>query len=160
MHENFGSNFRLTEFQSAIGREQLKRIDNWLDIRERNAKILIEKLADLKVLYVPIPSKEIIHAWYKFHCFLVLEELSENWNREKIVDEINSYGYPAYYGSCSEIYLEECFEKNNYKPEYLLANAKELSTTNLMFLVHPTIDTKQMNNYANLIKKVLIKATK
>ena len=29
LHKNFGTNYRLTEFQSAIGRKQLSKLDHW-----------------------------------------------------------------------------------------------------------------------------------
>ncbi len=160
IHENFGSNFRLTEFQSAIGRAQLKKIDKWLSLRKRNANILIEKLSDLKVINIPKPPSNIIHSWYKFHCFVVLDELKNNWDREKIVNAISKKGYPAFYGSCSEIYLEKCFTKSNYSHNQRLPIAKNMSNTNLMFLVHPTITEIQMNVYANNIKEILLKASK
>ena len=47
LHERFGSNFRLTELQSAIGRIQLHRLPEWTAIRTRNALLLAEALGDL-----------------------------------------------------------------------------------------------------------------
>ena len=74
--------------------------------------------------------------------------------------QINSMGFPAFSGSCSEIYLEKCFSKiSNYKNKRLV-NAKYLGETSLMFLVHPTITISQMNSYAKAIKNVLIRALK
>ena len=46
LHERFGSNFRLTELQSAIGRIQLQRLPEWTAIRTRNALLLAEALSD------------------------------------------------------------------------------------------------------------------
>ena len=45
LHERFGSNFRLTELQSAIGRIQLQRLPEWTAARTRNALQLAAALA-------------------------------------------------------------------------------------------------------------------
>ena len=41
LHTRFGSNFRLTEMQSAIGRIQLQKLSNWVEDRNRNAGIFL-----------------------------------------------------------------------------------------------------------------------
>ena len=160
VHDRFGSNFRMTEIQSAIGRIQLKKLDEWSKLREKNALILKSGLEDLSSLRIPFPSKEKKHAWYKFHCYLNKSALLDGWDRDRILDEINQYGYPAFAGSCSEIYLEKCFKNSEYRYEQRLLNAKELGETSLMFLVHPTITNNQMINYLDVIKSVCKKATK
>ena len=160
LHNSLGSNFRLTEMQSAIGRIQLNLIEDWHKKRTRNAEILIEILKDLTNLRIPIPPKNIIHAWYKFHCYIKKDSLSNTWSRERIIREINQEKFPAFSGSCSEIYLEKCFQEYSNSYDKRLINARSLGENSLMFLVHPTIKPKEMEKYALTIKKVLIKAKK
>ncbi len=66
----YGSNFRLTELQSAIGRIQLQRLPDWTVARLRNALLLAEALGDLSAVRVPLPPEGIEHAWYKFYAFV------------------------------------------------------------------------------------------
>src|SRR5208282_1519874 len=40
LHESFGTNWRMTEMQSAIGRVALRKVAAWVEIRRRNAAIL------------------------------------------------------------------------------------------------------------------------
>ena len=40
LHESIGTNLRLTEIQSAIGRVVLKKLTHWVKLRRRNAEIL------------------------------------------------------------------------------------------------------------------------
>ena len=160
VHDNFGTNFRLTELQSAVGRIQLKLLPSWIITRERNAKVLFESLKELEALRIPFPEKSLTHAWYKFYAYLDLKKLLKGWDRDKIIATINKEGYPAFSGSCSEIYLEKCFINKGIKPNMELINAKELGKTSLMFLVHPTIKQNQMEKYARTIKNVIIKALK
>ena len=160
LHENIGTNFRLTEMQSALGIIQLKRLPDWIKIRRRNAEILIDSLQDLENIRIPTPPSNYQSAWYKFYCYINKNALLSDWNRGRILQEINAKGFPAFSGSCSEIYLEKCFLKSSFGPYKRLPIAKELGEQSLMFLIHPTISSEQMNNYASCIKSVLNMATR
>lgn len=158
LHERFGSNFRLTELQSAIGRIQLQRLPEWTAARTRNALQFAEALADFTVVRVPLPPDHITHAWYKFYAFVQPKALAEGWSRDRILSEIIALGYPAFSGSCSEIYLEKCFQDAGLAPGQRLPIARELGETSLMFLVHPTITPEQMTAYVEAVCSVLRRA--
>jgi dTDP-4-amino-4,6-dideoxygalactose transaminase len=158
LHERFGSNFRLTELQSAIGRIQLQRLPEWTAARTRNALLLAEALADCPAVRVPLPPEGITHAWYKFYAFVKPDALAEGWSRHRILSEIDALGYPALSGSCSEIYLERCFQDAGLTPTERLPVARELGYTSLMFLVHPTITPAQMAGYAEAVRSVVKRA--
>ena len=160
LHDNLGSNFRITEMQSAIGRIQLKKLKSWRNIRTRNAKIISNILGNINIVRVPLPNDNFVHAWYKFNCFIEIQYLKNDWDRKKIIKTIRSKDLPAFQGSCSELYLEKCFSKNGDHKYKELPISKELGKTNLTFLVHPTISEKEMIFYAENIKDVLLNATK
>ena len=158
LHEGFGSNFRLTELQSAIGLIQLKCLSQWTAIRTRNALLFSDTLAKFPVVRVPTPAANLTHAWYKFYAFVNTNALADGWSRNRILSEINSLGYPAFSGSCSEIYLEKCFQQSGLAPAKRLPIARELGETSLMFLVHPTISLAQMSLYVETVCSVLTRA--
>ena len=158
LHERFGSNFRLTELQSAIGRIQLEQLPQWTAARTRNALHLAEVLAHCSAVRVPLPSESITHAWYKFYAFVKPEALADGWSRDRILKEISVLGYPSFSGTCSEIYLENCFQNAGIAPLERLPVARELGETSLMFLVHPTITSEQMEAYAQAVRSVITKA--
>lgn len=158
LHERFGSNFRLTELQSAIGRIQLQRLPEWTAIRTRNSLVLAEALGDLSTVRVPLPPEWLTHAWYKFYAFVQPEALADGWCRDRILAEITALGYPAFSGSCSEIYLEKCFQDAGLAPAERLPVARQLGDTSLMFLVHPTITPEQMASYAEAVRSVVQRA--
>ncbi len=157
--ETFGTNWRLTEFQAAIGRLQLKKLNEQIKIRNKNAAILTKELSPLAGLRIPLPAANIGHAYYKYYAFIKPEKLKKDWSRDRIIHELNELGVPCFSGSCSEIYLEKAFETLPSKPKERLPVAKELGETSLMFLVHPTLDEKYMVTVANEIKKVIESAT-
>ena len=155
LHERLGSNFRLTELQSAIGRLQIQRLPDWNAARTRNALLLAAALADLPAVRVPLPPKGIEPAWYKFYAFVEPEALALGWSRDRILSEITEAGYPAFVGSCSEIYLENCFQVAGLAPAHRLPTARLLGETSLMFLVHPTITIEQMACYIDVVRAVV-----
>ena len=159
LHEELGSNYRMTEMQASIGRIQLKNLDKTQKIREKNADILLSTLNKLDILRIPTPPKSVKHAWYKFYAFLNEDNLSKDWSREKIINKLTNDGFPAFSGSCGEIYMEECIKKLNMNPSKRLKNAKNLGETSLCFLVDPLINNNEMHEYATNIRKVLESAS-
>ena len=91
VHERFGSNFRLTELQSSIGRIQLHRLPEWTAIRSRNADVMAQALCDLPALRVPFPPEKITHAWYKFYAYVQRDSLADGWSRDRILSEIEAF---------------------------------------------------------------------
>ena len=153
--ESFGTNFRMTEMQAAIGRQQLKLLQQWTTARQRNATILdacIEKHTALKVQKVP---DHMHHARYKYYTRVIPSKLKKGWDRDKVQDLFWKEGIPCFVGSCSEIYNEKAFEVNNLRPDIPLMNAKELGETTLMFLIHPTLTIDEMNAMCDGIDKIM-----
>ena len=159
VHEMFGSNFRLTEFQAAIGRVQLNKLDIWINIRKNNALKIINVLEKYKSIRIPETPIKYKHAWYKFYCYLNANYIKKDWNRNRIINEINNEGFPASIGGCSEIYLEKCFVDKNLNPKERLPIAKELGETSIMFQIHPSINSNEMEDYCNTIDSIFKKAS-
>lgn len=161
LHESFGTNWRMTEMQGAIGRIQLKRMQQWHQLRRENAKKILETAKGFSnSLRAPQPPESIEHAWYKAYLFVRPEGLASGWNRDRIMDEINLLGVPCFSGSCSEVYLEKAFDDTELRPKERLPVAKELGATSLMFLVHPTLTQNETNKTVDVIQQVMRKASK
>lgn len=143
LHESFGTNMRMTEFQAAVGRVALRRLPTWVAARRRNAALLIERLSKLEALRTPVPHTDIYHSYYKFYAFLDPKHLQPGWNRKRVLEAISASGVPCYSGSCSEIYLEKAFP-DSMRPAQRLRHARQLGETSLMFLVDPTLCEQQM----------------
>jgi len=139
LHEGWGSNWRLTEMQAAVGRIQLRRMPDWHAARRRNAEALAAAFARLSALRVPAPPDRLRHAWYKFYAFVRPEALAAGWSRDRIMAEVNTAGVPCFAGSGAEIYREKAFADAGLAPPQRLPAAVELGETALMFLVHPTL---------------------
>ena len=161
VHESFGTNWRMTEIQGAIGRIQLKKMNSWTKIRNKYQEMIWSAAKDMPGIRVPqFRCNTSVHAAYKCYLFIEKDKLKKDWNQEKIITELSKIGVPCYSGSCSEVYLEKAFKKNNLKPEKRLSIARELGETSLMFLVHPTLKESEINLTSKALEAVMRKAIK
>lgn len=154
LHESPGTNWRLTEMQSALGRVLLRKLPERVAARRRNAARLNALFAGDPAVRLTIPENDIGHAYYKYYFFLRPEALRPDWNRETMIAQINAEGVPCFSGSCSEIYLEKAFEPA-LKPEKRHSTALELGNTALMFLVHHTLTMVDMADTHAAVNKVI-----
>lgn len=158
--ESFGTNWRLTEMQAAIGRLQLKKLEDWISIRTQNASVLTNVFEGISAVRVTLPPADIRHAYYKYYVFVEPSRLQSGWSRDRIVEALTALNVPIFTGSCSEIYLEKAFDTVPTKPQERLPVAKELGETSLMFLVHPTLTQEYMQEVGSAIKDVFKQASR
>lgn len=159
LHESFGTNWRMTEMQAAIGRRQLQKLDAWVAKRRRLAERLARHLEALPALRVPRPPGGIGHAYYKFYAFLRTDQLQPGWNQNRIVEEVGRRGVPCFSGSCGEVYRERAFVQAGIGPQERLPVAASLGETSLMFPVHPTLAETDIDRIAAVAADVIAAAT-
>jgi dTDP-4-amino-4,6-dideoxygalactose transaminase len=73
-----GRNYRMTDFQAALGISQLKKLDGFINKRNELALKYNELLANIDVVTLPFKKDKIRHAW---HLYTVL--LNESVNRNE-----------------------------------------------------------------------------
>jgi dTDP-4-amino-4,6-dideoxygalactose transaminase len=154
LHESFGTNWRLTETQSAIGRVLLRKLPAMVERRRQNAAFLSEQFAKIPALRVVRPSDDVWHSYYKYDVYIRPEHLREGWDRNRIQEAISAEGIPCIAGTCSEIYLEKAFPES-MRPRYRLPIARELGEASLMFKVHPTLSEKDLADTCTAVSKVM-----
>jgi len=139
LHESFGTNWRMTEMQAALGRIQLSRMELWHAKRLTNANQIWSAANSTAFAWAPSIPAGIEHAAYKAYIFTSPER------RDSAVARISQMGVPCFSGTCSEVYLERAFDATPYRPPERLPNAKRLGETSLMFLVHPSLTDDEIS---------------
>lgn len=159
--ESFGTNWRMTEMQAAIGHYQLQKLNKWVETRRANAFKLTKALKDIKSIRIPEPNSNIYHSYYKYYIMVIPEMLKEGYDRNRILTEICSTGLSCGVGACGELYQEKAFKKyfKTDNPERF-PNAVKIADTSLMFQVHPTLTEQNIDDAINIIREVLLQATK
>lgn len=155
LHESFGSNYRMTEVQAAVGRIQLKLLDDWVTRRTKIATSIIDVAGDFDFLHADSYPDSSKCAFYRVYLYVKSEKLPVNIGRDCIQEKLNESGVPCFVGSCSEVYNEKAFDGKPYKPVEPLPNSKKLGETSLCFLTHPTITDQQLENMIVTLKSVL-----
>jgi len=155
LHESFGTNARMLEFQAVIGRIQLQRMPEWHAKRVANASRLAFACSGHDVVRVPPVPADCEHAYYRFYAFVRPEKLARGWSRDRIVDEINARGVPCYHGACPEIYREQAFAGPGFRQPGPLPVARELGETSIMWLVHPTLTDAEIDCSCRVLGEVL-----
>jgi dTDP-4-amino-4,6-dideoxygalactose transaminase len=168
LHDDYGSNYRMTEIQAAIGREQLKSLDK--QIKKRNfianlylnglkdyfQKYDIIKKPDFKCEICPLKKNikkcnKCVHAYYRLNLFINSNKI----DRIKLIDQLNKNNIECSVGSCPEIYREKIFKKLKLHPKKRLQNAKLLGKTSIMFPINNYKSLTKINLEINLIKRIL-----
>lgn len=159
LHESFGSNFRMTEMQAAIGREQLSRLSEMVETRRRFASIIGKAISSIPCVRLPLVPKDYYHSYYRFYFYLRPERIRKDWGRDRVMAEISNLGFPCFSGSCSEMYLEKACRTYALQPMERLEISKELGETSVMFCVFPEYDDQYISALANAASAVLRSAS-
>ena len=154
VHTSFGSNWRLTEMQSALGSILLRKLDARVAQRRKNAAALDAAFASIPALRTVKPPAGVESSYYKYYAYVRPERLAEGWTRERVLAAINAEGIPCSSGSASEIYLEEAFP-DGWSPAQRHPVARELGETSLMFQVHATLAEADMRDAGAAVAKVM-----
>ena len=155
VHDRFGSNYRMTEMQAAIGRCQLRKLDQWVEQRRQNATHFAQLLSTSPLFRIPMPDENYFNSYYKFYVFLNLDLMPPEYSRDRLLQELSEIGVPVFSGICPEIYCENAFVDLNLGPKKRLPNARHLGETSLMFQVHPTLTASDISHMAeNVLEHV------
>lgn len=124
-HTMMGLNYRMTDAEAAIGREQLKRLDDMVAIRRRNAAILNAGLVDLPGIRAQRVTQNGEHAWHQY-C-VVVDKNAFGSDRNQLAEKLKVKGiatgvhYPR--GLHQQPVFEELYGKISLpNTEYLAEN--------------------------------------
>lgn len=170
LHDYSGSNYRMTEIQATIGREQLRLLDRQVKKRNLIGMMYLDGLKDYYLKYNILKKPDFmfhnyhlkinsnkknqyLHAFYRLNLFINKNKIEQN----KLLQQLNKNKINCGVGSCPEIYREKIFKKTKFYPKKRLSNAKLLGETSITFPINPNINIKKIKFEINLIKKILNK---
>ncbi|MGB3808028.1 MAG: DegT/DnrJ/EryC1/StrS family aminotransferase [Erythrobacter sp.] len=155
LHDDFGSNFRMTEMQAAIGRRQLAKLDGWVARRRANAEALIAAACSSPaVLPLRLPE-EARHAYYKAYVRLDLDRFPAGISRSDVIAALMDRGIVCGSGSCPDMSREAAFQNVEAKRDGELANAHLIARETLMFQVDHTLDPEQTATVGRCVAEVV-----
>ena len=155
LHDDIGTNWRMTEMAAVLGRIQLGRMEGWTAQRTANARAIEQALlpyaGDRGILRLPEPrcagcdcdrrnESHCRHAYYRYVANVRPDNLPSGMTRDSLVADLRAQGFSCMQGTCSEVYLEKAFDGTGFRPHERLPVARELGETSVTFLVHPGLE--------------------
>ena len=104
-----GFNYRMTEIEAAIAKEQLKKLERLLLPRIEAAEILTERLGIFPGIQAPITKPGVRHGYYLYS--VRYDEAKLGVHRDRFVEALNAEGIPMVSGYVKPIYLEPMYQK-------------------------------------------------
>ncbi|MBR5543253.1 MAG: DegT/DnrJ/EryC1/StrS family aminotransferase [Oscillospiraceae bacterium] len=180
IHNRVGFNYRMTEMQSLIGLNELKRLDSWnLARRYKYAKMYDDAFTGLKgIKKLPVNTAERKNSywWYPINLDLSVLDIEA----DKFVKELMALNIPCYGIQWPEAYEERAYKEQNgfgtakfpfQSKEYtnaksadytnvLCPKAKSLRAETFSLFLHPTWEPEHIERCIAAVKEVLAKHTK
>jgi dTDP-4-amino-4,6-dideoxygalactose transaminase len=175
IHNRVGFNYRMTEMQSIIGINELKRFDNWnLAKRFKFAKMYDEAFSGMKgVKSLPLNTAERKCAYWWYPMLIDVSVL--DCDAAGILKELAAQKIPCYGIQWPEAYEERAYKEHNgfgahnfpfESSEYtnpasvdyknvVCPNAKKLRSETVCLFLHPTWDEVHINRCIDGFKNAI-----
>ncbi|MHA1785851.1 MAG: DegT/DnrJ/EryC1/StrS family aminotransferase, partial [Candidatus Helarchaeota archaeon] len=148
-------NYRMTEIQAAIGRVQLKKLDQMNALRIKKAKIYDDALDEIEGIEPPFVASYNKHVYNVYAPILNIDKLKVN--KETFLNHLN-HQYPVSKLIYPHpLYTEPLFN-GIYKGERC-PNVEKLSQRVLKLSLWPSIKEEEIRYSINKTKEVLLKFT-
>ena len=141
-----GFNYRMTDFQSAMGLSQLLNYRDYLKIRKANAQTYHKNLKKIKNIFLPKYSNQ--DSFFVFQIFFKTKKIRDNI---AIILKKNNIGYGIQYATPVPL-LSYYKKKYNYQDSEF-PNSKKYSNTCISLPIHQKITQKQIIYICDIIKK-------
>lgn len=144
-----GHNFRLTDIASAIGVEQMKKIDRIIDARRKNANLLNEGLKDVEGITIPLELEGNKHV---YHQYTIRVKKEYGHSRDELMEYLksNEIGCGVYYPK--PLHLHKHFRDMGYK-EGDFPVSERLSNEVLSLPVNPFVTQEDIQYIVEKIKE-------
>ncbi|HEY5638891.1 MAG TPA: DegT/DnrJ/EryC1/StrS family aminotransferase [Dehalococcoidia bacterium] len=150
-HLDLGYNVRMTSVQAATGLIQFRRLEEYLEARRRNAAYLSERLGELDPIEPPFVADYAVHSAYKYICRLRPEA---GIDISRFVAAVAAEGLPISRRYPTPLPQQPVFRDSGFAGDPCPV-AERLSGELFTLLVHPTVETSDLDDYVTAIGKVL-----
>ena len=143
-----GYNYRMTDIQAAIGVEQLKKLEGFIEKRIVNAKMLNDGLKGVKGIVTPKIQAETRHV---FNQYTIRVTREFKISRDELIQKLKDAGVGAFVYYPKPIYKQKYYRDLGY--DETLKNVENTAKEVLSIPVHPGVSKKDIET----IIKIFIK---
>ncbi|MGC8972443.1 MAG: DegT/DnrJ/EryC1/StrS family aminotransferase [bacterium] len=146
-HERLGYNYRMDEMSAALGVSQLKKIETFLEKRERVARMYTEKLKDSPWVRPPVVKPYVRMSW-----FVYVITLEKGLNRDRVIEKMEEMGIPAR-GYFSPIHLQPYIREMFGTKEGMLPITEDISKRTLALPFHNNLRIEEIEEVARILEE-------
>jgi len=112
-HDDIGLNYRMSEFQGAIGIVQTKKLKRFVNLRRKIAKKYMKVIKECKFLLPQANTDEKLHSYWTFAARIISPKISWQKFRKKFIE----FGGTGIFASWKLLYQEDVFKNGNWKKQ-------------------------------------------
>lgn len=142
-----GLNYRMTDFQAALGLSQINEFDSWIEKRRVLQQIYRDNIVSEKVKH---PQDSEGHSWQSY-----MIRLSSSLSRDLVISKLRERGIESNYGAYN--LSEITFYENKYfkKFDHSKLNSYKLFHHGLCLPLHQHLSTDDLNVISQEINQIL-----
>jgi len=169
LHEFLGWNYRLPEVQAAVGRVQLRKLDQFVEGRRRNAHYLTEQLSEIEGIIPPYEPPDVEHAYYKY--ILRLDRCYLDVDSKDFVAALAAEGIPCSRRYPTPLHMQPVFVERRgfgrttapFEPPYSKASvlygsglpvSESLPRDLVRLIMNPVLSKEELDDTRDALKKV------
>ena len=150
---NIGYCFRPTELQGAFGIHQIKKLDNFIQIRRDNAEYWYDRLSKFKKdITIHQERNNTKHAWFGYP---IIVNKEADFSRKYLTDYLNAAGIETRPVMTGNIALQPVMKQFKHRIVGTLPNATFISKNAFFFGNHQNITHDDREYVANCIASFL-----
>jgi perosamine synthetase len=150
-HLELGYNYRLSAVQAAVGRTQLRHLDEYLEARRRNAAYLTDHLRAIPEVQPPVVLEGCVHSYYRYICKLRTDLLTVPTERFQTAVAVE--GIPCFRPYPTPLHQQPVF-RNAGHGEVSCPNAETVLSQLFALQVHPTVQQCDLDDTIAAVEKV------
>lgn len=149
--QTLGYNYRITDFQAALGLSQLQKLDSFISKRKQYVTMYQEELKELPEIIVPKQLNYVNSSWHLYIIRLNLSLLKVG--RREIFKALQkeNIGVNVHY---IPIHLQPYYQKLNYQ-KGICPEAEKLYEEIITLPLFPSMSKKDVNDVIQAVKKII-----
>ncbi|MDR6549986.1 DegT/DnrJ/EryC1/StrS family aminotransferase [Paenibacillus qinlingensis] len=160
-HDRIGQNYRMTELQAAIVLAQMTRLEEQMQLREKNAKLLTELLCRIEGIEVLKLDPRITRHANHLYMFRIASAMTDQIDKTDFIRKVNAEGIPISHGyvplNRNEAIVNATRVLTGEDKVYACPVSERLSDKEVLWLGQNVLlaDEQAMHDVAAAIQKVI-----